>query len=90
MRALGYTDLKKNFSAFQKNNSNEEQAELHLKLKNNLNNIQLCDSLTQKPFKTLYLDCNNCFYLEQGFLKYAKHGNFREIEEKITLLMKMF
>lgn len=90
MIALGYTDVKKNYSALKKKEGNQETAAIHLRLKRHLQNISHCESLSKQRFQTLYLDCNNCFYLDQSFLKKAKNGNFREIEEKITHLMKLF
>ncbi|KAL4483116.1 hypothetical protein ABPG74_019142 [Tetrahymena malaccensis] len=86
----GFEDVKKNFRALKKNEGDEQKAFSHLKHKQILQNLQLCKTFSKGEIQKLYLDCNNCFFLESNFLKLAKNGNYKEIEQKIATLLGLF
>ncbi|KAL4490370.1 hypothetical protein ABPG72_002580 [Tetrahymena utriculariae] len=86
----GLEDVKKNFRALKKNEGDEQKAFSHLKHKLILQNLQLCKTFSKGEIQKLYLDCNNCFFLESNFLKLAKNGNYKQIEQKIATLLNFF
>ncbi|EAR90314.1 UBA/TS-N domain protein (macronuclear) [Tetrahymena thermophila SB210] len=86
----GFEDVKKNFRALKKNEGDEQKAFSHLKHKLILQNLQLCKTFSKGEIQKLYLDCNNCFFLESNFLKLAKNGNYKKIEQNIATLLNLF
>lgn len=81
MKKLGFEEEKRNFNSLKKFSGDEEKAKVHLIRKKILDQLELCNNLEKGQFKRVYLDCNNCFYLEPSFLKKAIKGNFQKIEE---------
>ncbi|KAL4490369.1 hypothetical protein ABPG72_002579 [Tetrahymena utriculariae] len=86
----GFEDVKKNFKALKKNEGDEQKAFSHLKHKLILQNLQLCKAFSKGEIQKLYLDCNNCFFLESNFLKLARNCNYKQIEQKIATLLNLF
>ncbi|KAL4483115.1 hypothetical protein ABPG74_019141 [Tetrahymena malaccensis] len=86
----GFEDVKKNFRALKKNEGDEQKAFSHLKHKQILQNLQLCKTFSKGEIQKLYLDCNNCFFLESNFLKLARNCNYKQIEQKIATLLSLF
>ncbi|KAL4496558.1 hypothetical protein ABPG72_015919 [Tetrahymena utriculariae] len=87
---LGFEDVKQNFKSLKKNERNPEKAASHLQKKQSLQKLQLCESFSKGELKKVFIDCNNCFFIEHSFMKQSVKGNFKEIEEKIATLMKLF
>lgn len=80
----------KNFKALKKHEGDETKAESHLEHKRIIETLILLKTFSKDQFSRVYMDCNNCFYLENSFVKKAIKGNFRQIEERIATLMKIF
>ncbi|KAL4477563.1 hypothetical protein ABPG74_002713 [Tetrahymena malaccensis] len=87
---LGFDDAKQNFKALKKNERNPEKAASHLQKKQSLQKLQLRESFSKGELKKVFVDCNNCFFIEHSFMKQSIKGNFKLIEEKIATLMKLF
>lgn len=86
----GFLDTKKNFNALKKKEGNEEKAMEHLRMKSLIEKIELQTSLAKGEYSRVVVDCNNCFYIETSFMKKAIKGNYKEIEEKIATLLRLF
>ncbi|EAR96617.2 UBA/TS-N domain protein (macronuclear) [Tetrahymena thermophila SB210] len=87
---LGFGDAKENFKALKKNERNPEKAASHLQKKQSLQKLQLRESFSKGELKKIFVDCNNCFFIEHSFIKQSVKGDFKQIEEKIATLMKLF
>ncbi|KAL4492591.1 hypothetical protein ABPG72_007704 [Tetrahymena utriculariae] len=90
MEKRGFSDKRKNFKAFKKHYGDQSLAIQQLERKKQRGQFKLVQNLEKGQFLKVYLDCDNCFYLEKCFTKFAIKGEFMEIEEKIATFMKVF
>ncbi|EAS04152.2 UBA/TS-N domain protein (macronuclear) [Tetrahymena thermophila SB210] len=90
MQKRGFNDKRKNFKAFKKNSGDQNLALQQLERKKQRGQLKLVQNLEKGQFLKVYIDCDNCYYLEKCFSKFAIKGDFMVIEEKIATLMKVF
>ncbi|KAL4446106.1 hypothetical protein ABPG74_021645 [Tetrahymena malaccensis] len=90
MEKKGFNEKRKNFKVFKKFHGDQSLALQQLERKKQRGQHILVQNLEKGQFLKVYLDCDNCFYLEKCFAKFAIKGDFMVIEEKIATLMKVF